>query len=364
MLATACTLAATISSALGSGSFVILTPMKNDFKLLPLQHLAQEYRETYAAMVGDELNIAKAAARRTYERRFEQTMSRLQGYNSEAGSDGLEEEAYELIGEFQEPKSLEPEVAARLREEAIDNTLPQWIEREGISQKLSWLPQQMMAYFGSWEAVRVDGVYSPALTVKRNTQERNDLFAMGAMLLAKAKRSELFKGAPKGSQQYKSPINPLVPIILAGFKRYQNIPYEAWNKSEIASIVDPEIAQLVFCKVPDLTNSDILGFRNTALTPKQGPRAGKCNNPATTAALYHLQETSIGHLPKLAKHMVLQTWAAHPQNRDPYAILDPENWDRVPEPLVEGTDLFMPQEPVSRVKFVTSKSTDTDMPWL
>lgn len=338
--------------------------MKNDFQLLPLQALAQDYQETYSSMAGDELLVLQAAARRAYDRRLQRTIENLQGYNGEAGSDGLEEEAYELIGDFQEPTVLPQEVAMRLREEAIQDVLPKWIEREAISQKLSWLPQQMMAYFGSWDAVKVNGVYSPLLTARRNTQERNDRFGLGALLLAKAKRGDIFKGAPKGSQQYKSPINPLVPIVLAGFKRYQDIPYEAWNKAELKALVDDDIAQLVGCKVPSLPNSEIIALRNKALTPNSGPRAGKCNNPATTAALYHLQETSIGHLPKLAKHMVLQTWAAHPQNRDKYAILDPENWDRVPEPLVDGTDLFLPPESQPRPKFPASTSAHADMPWL
>lgn len=338
--------------------------MKNDFQILPLQALAQDYQETYASLAGDELLVAQAAARRAHTRKVERAIANLQGYSGEAGSDGLEEEAHELVGDFEEPTTLAQDVAARLREEALAEVVPKWIAREMISHKLSWLPQQMMAYFGSWEAVRVDGVYSPVLTSRRNTQERKDLFALGALLLAKSKRGDIFKNAPKGSQQYKSPINPLVPIVLAGLKRYQSIPYEAWNKSEIKALVDDEIATLVDCKAPDLSHSDIMALRNKALTPNNGPRAGKCNNPATTAALYHLQETSIGHLPKLAKHMVLQTWAAHPQNRDKYAILDPENWDQVPPALVEGTDLFLPAESRSSQKIVTGTYSPLDMPWL
>jgi hypothetical protein len=339
--------------------------MKNDFKLLPLQHLAREYQETFQEAYSKALEHEAKILQAAWQRKYDQTLARLQELNdnSEAGSDGLLEEAMELCGKPPKP-AISSEVVAKLRTTSRIGVLQPWMEREGISQKLSWLPQQMMAYFGSWEAVRVDGVYSPALTVKRNTQERNDLYALGALMLAKAPRSDFFKGAPKGSQQYKSPINPLVPIVLAGFKRYQNIPYEAWDKSEIPSIVDDEIALLVGCKVPSLSDVDILAIRNTALTPKTGARAGKSNNPATTASLYHLQESAIGHLPKLARHMVLQTWAAHPQNRDPYAILDPENWDKVPDPLVEGTDLFLPPESQPSKRIVTGATTYADMPWV
>lgn len=340
--------------------------MKNDFKLLALASLAQEYQAAFQEAYALELEYENKIQHALWQRRYDHTLARLQELqkNSEAGSDGLLEEAAELCGQPHQA-SLSAEHVAKLRTTARNQVLQPWMEREGISQKLSWLPQQMMAYFGSWEAVRVDGVYSPDATVHRNCAERRDLFALGALMLAKAPRSDYFKGAPKGSQQYKSPVNPLVPIVLAGLKRYQNIPYEAWDKSEIAAIVDDEIALLVSCKVPSLSDVDILAIRNNALTPKTGARAGKSNNPATTASLYHLQESAIGHLPKLARHMVLQTWAAHPQNRDPYAILDPENWDRVPQPLVEGTDLFLPTDtPVHKQRIVTGKISGNDMPWL
>lgn len=333
--------------------------MKNDFQILPLQALAQDYQETYTSMARDELRLAKAAARRAYDRRLERTVQNMHDYNGEAGSDGLEEEAHELVGDFKEPTTLSAEIVAKLCEEARAAVVPKWIEREAISQKLTWLPQQMMAYFGGWEAVLVDGVYSPMLTARRNTQERKDLHALGALLFARAKRGDIFKGASKGSQQYKSPINPLVPIVLAGFKRYQGIPYEAWNKSELNSIVDDGIVRLIGCKMPSLLVGEVLELRTKALTPATGPRAGKCSNPATTAALYHLQETALGHLPKLAKHMVLQTWAAHPENRDKYAILDLENWDKVPDPLVD-LDLFQPQ-PQPRQRIL---ETPVDVPWV
>lgn len=339
--------------------------MKNDFKLLPLVALAREYQETFQEAYSKAFDHEAKILQMTWQRKYDQTLARLQELNdnAEAGSDGLEEEAMELCGQPPKP-SLSSETIAKMRTVSRNQVLQPWMERESISQKLSWLPQQMMAYFGSWDVVCVDGVYSPSLTVKRNTQERDDLFALGALMLAKAPRSDFFKGALKGNQQYKSPINPLVPIVLAGFKRYQNIPYESWDKSEISAIVDDEIAALVGCKVPGLSDADILAIRNTALTPKTGARAGKSNNPATTASLYHLQESAIGHLPKLARHMVLQTWAAHPQNRDPYAILDPQNWDRVPQPLVEGTDLFVPPEQLTPKHTYTSKIATADMPWL
>lgn len=339
--------------------------MKNDFKLLPLDQLAREYQETFQVAYSKALDHEAKIIQASWYRRYEQTLARLHTLNqsSEAGSDGLEEEAAELCGT--PPQAvLAEECIATLRINCRNQVLQPWMEREGISQKLSWLPQQMMAYFGGWDAISVHGVYCPMLTVKRNTQDRNDRFALGALMLAKAPRGEFFKGAPKGNPQYKSPINPLVPIVLAGFKRYQNIPYEAWDKLEISAIVDDEIAALRACEVPKLSNSEIIEFRNTALTPRTGARAGKSSNPATTAALYHLQETSIGHLPKLAKHMVLQTWAAHPQNRDKYAILDPENWDQVPPALVEGTDLFLPAESRFTQRIVTGTTNPADMPWL
>ena len=47
--------------------------------------------------------------------------------------------------------------------------------------------------------------------------------------------------------------------------------------------------------------------------------------------------------------MLCQIWLAHPQHRTEYMILDPNNWDTIPAPLIE-TDLI-------------KTTTSSDVPW-
>lgn len=315
--------------------------MYHDFKKLDLPQLAREYQQRVTTAYAEELTLAQDIAQRAWQRKLDQAAQRIQQYDSEAGSDGVYESALELVGDF-DPQQVQVD-REKIKESVRAPLVAQWIVDNQIPQKLSWLPHQLMAYFSSWTPTKVGEVYSPRATYQRAVVEGQDLFALGASLLAKAPRGEFFRGAPKGSQQYKSPLNSLVPIVLAGFKRYHNIPYMSWELAEIGVFENQEIAKLVGTVLPQLTQADLLALRNTALTAKSGPRSGRTDNPATSANLYHLQDTAIGHLPKLAKYMILQTWCAHPQNRDPYAILDPENWDRIPEALLTGVDIFVPK---------------------
>lgn len=311
--------------------------MKNDYQLLPLKQLAQDYQQEFQRLLEQETQELQALALRRQEQLVQFRVQQLTAAGEE-GSDGVEEWVRETLGN---PKPLQVD-QAKLRQQAREAVTSRWIEQNQIAQKLSYFPHQWMSYFGGWQAIKVGDKYSPRQTYQHNVVEPQDLFALGSVLLARSNRSNFFKAAPKTVKQYSSPINPLVPVVLAGFKRCQNIPYSAWDLSELDVFENEEIVKLVNCTKPDVTASRLLSLRNVALTPQSGARAGKPSNPATSANLYHLGDTEIGHLPRLAKYIVLQTWAAHPQHRDPYAILDLDNWDHVPEPLIVA-DVFVPE---------------------
>jgi hypothetical protein len=61
--------------------------------------------------------------------------------------------------------------------------------------------------------------------------------------------------------------------------------------------------------------------------------------------------------------MVLQTWAAHPQNRNEYMILDPNNWDNIPQPLV-SKDIFLHKPPLVLEPRTQRVADSADLPWL
>ena len=341
--------------------------MKNDFNLLPLANLTDQYFQRYSELAEEKRQTLAKSGRIKHEAQVENMIYPLS--RDLESSEGIEEQVRESIGEYSEDKVvLGVSQLALVGDQAKQEVIPAFFERYGLAQKSTWLPEQMLAYFGSWKAVKVGDKFSPVATLNRNTKEVGDKFAMGASLIAKADRSLFFKGAPKGVVQYRSAINPLVPIILAGFKKYQDIPYEAWDFNELHHLLDKALAQLLPFHGGDqaaesLEASKIAALRNTALTDKTGPRAGIMNNPATCTKLNHLQESAIGHLPKLAKYMVLQTWCAHPQNRTKFAVLDFTDWDRVPEPLVTA-ELFGTQAAPSPTVSAKQSPTYADMPWI
>jgi hypothetical protein len=334
----------------------------NDIKLLDFPGLARDFQQTYTLLRDERLRVAQAVAERRYQQQYNQLVQQFSGFDAEAGSDGIEESVRESLGPFDpQDVQLPANILQQCKSEAKLAVTEAWCAKNSISQKLNWLPHQLLAYFGTWTAVRDDtGKYSAPLTWDANTRARGDYRALGSALLATSTRTNFFKAAPKGNQQYKSVINPLVPIILAGFKKYQGINYSEWNPVGLETLLDPELAKLVGVTVPELSHSELIALRNTALTDKEGARAGIPNNPATCTKLNHLGDTAIGHLPKLAKYMALQTWAAHPSNRNEYMILDPNNWDHVPDPLV-SKDIFLPKPlQATQPRTVTSYS---ELPW-
>lgn len=336
----------------------------NDIKILDFPGLARDFQETFAQLRDERLRTAQLVAERRYNQQYNQLVQQFSNFSGEGGSDGVEESVRESLGYF-DPSTVQLPHATiqECKATAKSSVVEAWSIKNSISQKLTWLPHQLLAYFGSWKAQRDDtGKYSAPLTWDANTRQRADYFALGSGLLATSARTNFFKDAPKGNQQYKSVINPLVPIILAGFKKYQGIKYSDWNLVGLEILLDPELAKLVGVTVPQIAHSDIIALRNTAVTDKQGARAGIPNNPATCTKLNHLGDTALGHLPKLAKYMVLQTWAAHPSNRNEYMILDPNDWDRIPEPLI-SKDIFLHKSPQAAVKTSATNFGYSELPW-
>jgi len=336
----------------------------NDIKLLDFPQLARDFQQSFVQLRDERLSLAQRVAERKYNQQYQQMLAQIGSYG-EGGSDGLEESIAETLGEFDPNKvQLTETILQQCKQEAKAAVVESWAIKNQISQKLSWLPHQLLAYFGTWTAVKDEsGMYSAPLTWDANTRQRGDYYALGSALLATSARTNFFKDAPKGNQQYKSIINPMVPIVLAGFKKFQGINYSDWSLVGLETLLDADLAKLVGVTVPEISQSDLIALRNTAITDRNGPRAGIPNNPATCTKLNHLADTALGHLPKLAKYMVLQTWACHPTNRNEYMILDPNDWDATPEPLI-SKDIFLPKTPKPVIAKSAEFADNTDLPWL
>ena len=212
---------------------------------------------------------------------------------------------------------------------ARDTVVESFLETFKIAEKYNWILPQMIARFGNWKNIDNDGYQ----TFLENTK---DDFNYGIWLIATRPRNKILL-PHKGLTQYKLPdYNALVPLILSGFKKYQGINYSNWKNAQW--LVDEALYKAMTAEVPEMSIEDILQFRVRCQTTKTGKNAGRPPNPATTATFYHLadwEKHDMTKVPKLALHMLCQTWCAHPSNRNPSVqVLDPRDWDNAPAPLI------------------------------
>lgn len=202
-----------------------------------------------------------------------------------------------------------------------------------IPQHITNIAHQLLMHFGNWVPVKVGDLYSGEATVRKNATTD---FEKGICMFATSSKVGMFSGAPRTVVQYKSPIGPLVPIVLAGFKCAQNVKYSQWDRNSLEYIVDKDLLAAMLCDPKPLSTEEALLYRSMATTDGKN----KSYAPNSCAKLNRLGETTLGDLPKLARYMSIQTWCAHPANRTEYMILDPKDWDNMPAPLVSESVLL------------------------
>lgn len=334
---------------------------RNDLTTLPFDKIGPRVRAKQAELEALLLDNVKKAVRSANEKKIAELTTQISA-NFES-NEGVEESVRESINLADEDLELTEEQVANCRKQAKDIILASFIEHCNLGSKHTWLLPQMIATFGTWRAIRGENnLYSPKLTYLENTTD-ND-FNYGLWLVATSvPRSTLITVDAKSGPMYKlRQYNHLVPLILAGFKQFQNIKYKEWDRREIAWLVDIELGKAMLASVPVLTDEDINDIRKIAHTTKSGARAGKQGSPITTASLYHLNEYTkydLNDIPKLAIHMIIQSWIAHPANRSPNVhILDPNDWDAVPKPSINSS--------VIKDKYdwgTTKKAGIYDSPW-
>jgi hypothetical protein len=242
--------------------------------------------------------------------------------------------------------------------EATLEQLDEVAERQKIPQYNSWMMPQMLAKFGSFKPVWRDSKLDAAQTLMCNLGSDPKLRGM-YLAATKLPRGKLIQkqNSPQGAQY-----GALVPLVMAGLKKYQNIPYNAWPRDEIKYVVDKNLAQAMMVdEVPELGVQRLLEIRELGLLAKSGKTEGQTKNPLSTWALTGIQDTELGHLPKLAVTMLTQIWLAHPTIRNEYMVLDPLDWDRMPPPLVSN-DIFKTPAVAPEPKPLTTK-TSNYLPW-
>ena len=154
------------------------------------------------------------------------------------------------------------------------------------------------------------------------------------------------------TSEYRS-YSALVPLIMSAHKVMNDIPYSSWSKDGLRVIVNPQLADAML-DTPETSFSkeELISFRNEGLVILTGNKQGEMRSPKTTHKLYGLSDPYFRTFSPLAQVMLTQIWVAHPDNRTNLMVLDPNDWDVMPEPL-ETSEVFKPKEPEQ-----TSEPTD------
>lgn len=226
-------------------------------------------------------------------------------------------------------------------------------EHHGLANLNSWMLPQILAHYGQWQLVKnSSGKVDPELSAKQNITSPWHLGLW--RVVTKLKRGSLVKlqGSPIGVNY-----SALVPIILAGAKRYQNVEYASWAIGPDCKLVAEDLLQAMFCDYPDLGSERLVEIREQGLTVKSGAKAGSVQKPTSRWTLTGIQDTELFGLPKLAITMLAQIWVAHPSLRTNLMILDPKNWDLMPEPLLSSEIFIVPGKQQPELSAVV------DMPW-
>ena len=228
-----------------------------------------------------------------------------------------------------------------------------------------WLLPQLVAAFGSWQLCFKDSSIDILATLKHNCEHNSTNTAYWR--LSRVKRSCLITAQTK-APEYAT----LTPLILAGFKRMQGVGYETWRGlPNLEYVLEPRLLEAVqveslnaLSALSALGSDRLLEIRTQGLTQKSGIKAGQMKNPETTWSLTGIQDTEIAHLPKLTQTLLTQIWLAHPQHRNSLMILDPNNWDHLPEPLIANNVFRTPElKETTSLKKDIQGTTKTLLPW-
>ena len=230
----------------------------------------------------------------------------------------------------------------------------------------SWMLPQIAAHYGNWHHIWHEGKVDSIKTAKKNITSKWDLGLW--KVCTQLKRGSLVR----------SQINPefasysaLVPLVLMGAKKYKQIKYSQWDIDSTTKLVDENLRDAMFWQpsegipgiIPHCTNyglgsEELLDLREIGLTIKSGLKAGAVQSPTSSWCLRGMRNTVLATAPKLVTTMLAQVWVAHPTLRTEYMILDPNDWDCMPQPLLD------PQVWKATPTVTVRKVRETaDLPW-
>lgn len=220
--------------------------------------------------------------------------------------------------------------------------LEQLTKEHFISAYTSWMLPQIIAHYGTWRLVWKGDKIDPMATARENIQTP---WEIGLWRVAtQLKRGSLVKLQSRPEQANYS---ALVPLVLCGQKKYNDVKYQQWDIQEHCPLVDEPLLEAMLWRDDELYNlgsERVIEIRTQGLTIKSGPKMGEVYKPTATWCLKGIKDTEYASVPTLAQTMLSQIWVAHPSLRSEYMVLDPYNWDRMPPPLV-SQEIFKSPDP-------------------
>lgn len=306
----------------------------------------------------------------------EANASRLESYKAfihkkEQEEIALNPETGSFEGNMSERYPLGPmpmEIVLAIRQKATVDILENFCETNNLKNTSAQLLPLIITFLAGFKLTDVSGEeYNPVKAEHSYKSATTEGLISSQALYKQIFTDEVTKGLhyfimydTKSNYletQYKGPAKnfcSLVPLILYAFKLIKGVPYRHWNKEDIRAIVNPKLADAMLYSDPKPSHEDIIEARNVGLSVKSGSKVGTMRNPVYTFKLYG--KTPISHLPDYAQVMYAQIWCAHPENRTKYMILDPANWDNMPEPLISSEVTVEGQKDSTEFTFDTKSS--------
>lgn len=237
-----------------------------------------------------------------------------------------------------------------------------WIPRYKLSSLLVSVLPQIMAHiankpFRLEEVVTPEGLIDSSKIIKHAFDFRDPWERGLYIFLMLDSRSAYLPSQYKGEGvQFCA----LVPLILYAYKLHHKIPYSRWDKRSLYWTVNKSLVDAMRHE-GTYAREDLLKARELGLVFQSGPKRGESRNPQSNFKLWSTKEGCLHGVPHLAQAMYTQIWCAHPSNRTPYMVLDPQNWDVMPSPLI-AQDIFR-QPSVLPVRGQIPDGSN-DLPWL
>lgn len=208
-----------------------------------------------------------------------------------------------------------------------NNISAPWFFEQMLAKIATVYPSRIITEIGP-EGARFGFVYSGREYVEQLWKDPV-LFAYLSICTHPARATFLPNQTSQETRNYCA----LVPLIMSAHKRYNNINYNTWV--DIQYITAAPLADAMLSEPLEITAEEALAERERGLVA-----ANKRRSELTTYALYLKPSDKLYGRNALEKLIYTQCWAAHPSNRTQYMILDPKNWDNMPEPLITPLELF------------------------